>query len=79
MAIYLDKRLLEKLSLEGIARVAEVSEGWLQAYVNGKYKSFPRHVDVDAKKKATTLECDELWSFVGHKGNKQWVWLVLQL
>jgi IS1 family transposase len=25
----------------------------------------------------TTVECDELWSFVGHKGNKQWVWLAL--
>jgi IS1 family transposase len=22
-----------------------------------------------------TVECDELWWFVGHKGNKQWVWL----
>jgi IS1 family transposase len=24
-----------------------------------------------------TIECDELWSFVGHKGNKQWIWLAL--
>jgi IS1 family transposase len=24
-----------------------------------------------------TIECDELWSFVGDKGNKQWVWLAL--
>lgn len=23
------------------------------------------------------LELDELWSFVGHKGNKRWVWLAL--
>jgi IS1 family transposase len=22
-----------------------------------------------------TIECDELWSFVGNKQNKQWVWL----
>ncbi|GBC62922.1 hypothetical protein DENIS_3906 [Desulfonema ishimotonii] len=22
-----------------------------------------------------TIECDELWSFVGKKQNKQWVWL----
>lgn len=46
-----DKLLLEKLPLAGIARVAEVSGGWLQEYVNGKCKSFPRHVDVDASKK----------------------------
>ena len=24
-----------------------------------------------------TIECDELWSFVDNKGNKQWVWLAL--
>jgi IS1 family transposase len=24
-----------------------------------------------------TLQCDELWSFVGKKANKQWVWLAL--
>ena len=23
------------------------------------------------------MQCDELWSFVNHKGNKQWVWLAL--
>jgi IS1 family transposase len=24
-----------------------------------------------------TVQCDELWSFVDNKGNKQWVWLAL--
>lgn len=24
------------------------------------------------------LELDELWSFVGNKGNKQWIWLALE-
>ncbi len=33
-----DKLLLEKISLVGIARVVEVSERWLQYYVNDKYK-----------------------------------------
>ena len=23
------------------------------------------------------IECDEMWSFVGHKGNKRWIWLAL--
>lgn len=23
------------------------------------------------------MQCDELWSFVDHKGNQQWVWLAL--
>jgi insertion element IS1 protein InsB len=29
------------------------------------------------KKGSLTIQCDELWSFVDHKGNKQWVWLAL--
>jgi IS1 family transposase len=29
------------------------------------------------KKGRLTIECDELWSFVSNKGNKQWVWLAL--
>jgi insertion element IS1 protein InsB len=24
-----------------------------------------------------TIECDEAWSFVGNKGNKQWTWLAI--
>lgn len=24
-----------------------------------------------------TIECDEAWSFVGHKGNQQWIWLAI--
>ena len=37
----IDKLLLEKLPLAGIARVADVSEPWLQEYVNGKLKWTP--------------------------------------
>ena len=29
------------------------------------------------KKGKLTIQCDELWSFVDNKGNKQWVWLGL--
>ena len=28
-------------------------------------------------KKALTVQMDELWSFVNHKGNKQWVWIAI--
>jgi len=47
----IDKLLLETIPLAGIARVAEVSEPWLQGYVNEKYASVPRKVTVSAKKK----------------------------
>ena len=29
--------------------------------------------------KTTTIQCDELWSFVDSKDNKQWVWLALDV
>jgi transposase-like protein len=47
----IDKLLLEKIPLAGIARVAGVSEPWLQSYVNAKYQSVPQQVSVRAKKK----------------------------
>jgi transposase-like protein len=47
----IDKLLLEKIPLAGIARVVEVSEVWLQQYVNAKYEQVPRQVTVSAKKR----------------------------
>jgi insertion element IS1 protein InsB len=46
----IDKLLLEKLPLAGIARVADVSEPWLQGYVNRKYKTVPKQVESGTKK-----------------------------
>jgi transposase-like protein len=75
--VVIDRLLLEHISLARIARAVGVSERWLQPYVNEKYADQPRQVQVRAKKGRLTVECDELWSFVGHKGKKQWVWLAL--
>ena len=70
--------LLEKISLAGIARSTGVSQKWLQDYVNNKYASIERTVKVKPKKKVRlNVECDELWSFVDCKENKQWVWLAM--
>lgn len=49
----IDKLLLEKLPLAGIARVADVSEPWLQGYVNQKYESVPKRVEGKPKKRDT--------------------------
>ncbi len=49
----IDKLLLEKIPLAGIARVCDVSETWLQDYVNRKYESMPRQVNVSSKKRET--------------------------
>jgi hypothetical protein len=38
------------ISLAGIARVVQVSESWLQAYVNEQYRQVPRTMYVRSKK-----------------------------
>ena len=49
--------------------------------MNAKYASVPRQVRVwakyELKKGLLTIQCDEWWSFVKHKGNKQRVWLAM--
>jgi transposase-like protein len=47
----INKLLLEKLPLAGIARVTGVSERWLQNYVNTLYTSIQRKVEVWPKKR----------------------------
>lgn len=72
----IDRLLLEKIPLAGIARVMQVSERWLQNYVNEKYKNVPKKVEVTVKQPGRlTIECDEMWSFVVSKENKIWIWL----
>lgn len=46
----IDKLLLEKIPLAGIARSMDVSESWLQSYVNQKYQNVKQYVQVEAKK-----------------------------
>ncbi|HIK12876.1 MAG TPA: IS1 family transposase [Oscillatoriaceae cyanobacterium M33_DOE_052] len=76
----IDKLLLEKISLAGIARVTGVSLRWLQYYINQKLAAVPRVVKVKSKKKGKlTIQCDEMWSFVGKKSNKQWIWLAIDV
>jgi len=74
----IDRLLLEKIPLAGIARVMKLSEDWLQRYANRCYQSVPHRVQVQPKATGSlAVQMDELWSFVDEKGNKQWVWLAL--
>ena len=47
----IDRLLLERISLAGIARAVQVPQQWLQTYVNQKYAAVPRQVYVSAKKR----------------------------
>lgn len=51
--VLIDKLLLEKIPLAGIARVFDVSASWLQSYVNQVYEAVPRQVKVTSKKTRT--------------------------
>jgi hypothetical protein len=63
--------LLEKISFAGIARALQISELWLQQYVNQKSKTIPQEVQVRPKpKRCLTVQMDQLWSFVDDKGNE---------
>ena len=41
--------------------------------------SVKRSRSLRQKKGRLTIQCDEMWSFVGNKNNKQWVWLALDI
>ncbi len=76
----IDRLLLEKISLAGIVRATGVSERWLQYYVNQKLRAVKRELEVKSKKKGKlTIQCDEMWSFVGNKDNKQWKELAIDV
>ena len=49
-------------------------------YVNFHYYENPRKAQFTSKKKGKIiLQCDEVWSFVGNKENKPWIWLALDV
>lgn len=62
-----DRLLLERIALAGIARAAQVSVRWLQDYVNRKLESEPADLAVSSKKGKLTVEMDELWSLCRQK------------
>jgi hypothetical protein len=61
----IERMLLERVSLAGIARILQISEDTVQRYVNAKAVVVPQHVEVSEKpKKRLNVQMDELWSFV---------------
>ena len=72
------KLLLERLSLRGICRVMGVSLVWLLQFFRQITDDIPDDMGIKKPEKSKiTIEIDEMWSFVGNKGNKQWIWLAI--
>jgi insertion element IS1 protein InsB len=79
--------LLERLSLLGICRVMGVSLRWLLSFIVELYETLPDDLCVQLPQTLNrqihllrlAAEADEMWSFVGRKQNKQWVWLAIDV
>lgn len=77
---FIRQALLERVSLEGICRIFNVSMPWLLQLINEIIHELPE--DLNAKVtnseelEVAVIELDEQWSYVGNKKNQQWLWLV---
>lgn len=78
----LKRLLVERLSLRAIARVLQVSIGWLTPRIQQLWQSVPEQLPVGKLPKAELvlycLEADEMWSYVGAKDCPVWLWLAVE-
>jgi IS1 family transposase len=80
----IERLLVERLSLRGSCRAVGVGLQWLLQFMSARFPAAPEdlHAKPAAGAPAVILrrleaELDELWSFVGKKANRQWVWIAL--
>lgn len=71
--------LLERVSLEGICRIFNVSMPWLLQFINEIIQELPENLNATLTStqelEVAVIELDEQWSYVGKKDNQQWLWL----
>ena len=68
----------ERAWMRGVCRIFGISRNTLSAWLKKKALELPPlSSTLAAARRGDKLEMDELWSFVLHKGNQRWVWLVL--
>src|SRR5690348_8705874 len=80
--ILIQKTLLERISLEGVCRVFDVSMPWLLEFIESLIAGLPQDLNAEVvhendEIEVVVLEADELWSYVGSKDNPQWLWLIM--
>jgi len=78
--------LLERIPLRGICRVMKVSLRWLLGFMLSEYEQLPDDLNFQSRVETDRLliyslesEVDEMWSFVGSKSNKQWIWIAMDV
>ncbi len=76
--------LLERISLRGICRAMGVGLQWLLQFMVERFQEAPEHLYVEPPSSTPAVilqrveaELDELWSYVGKKANRHWVWIAM--
>jgi len=79
-----ERLLLERISLRGICRAVGVGLQWLLQFMSARFQAAPEDLYVKPADGTPAVilqrleaELDELWSFVGKKANRQWVWIAM--
>jgi insertion element IS1 protein InsB len=80
----IERLLLERISLRGICRAVGVGLRWLLQFMVERFSAAPEHLNVAPPVHTPAVivqrleaEMDELWSFVGAKANRHWVWIAM--
>ena len=70
--------------MRGICRAVGVGLRWLLQFMVERFQAAPEHLHVKLSASSPTVivqrleaELDELWSCVGNKANRQWVWIAM--
>lgn len=80
----INRLLLERIPLRGICRVIGVSLTWLLGYIMTVYQDLPDNLNAEEVGDYNGVclwkfqaQADEVWSFVGSKANRQWIWIAI--
>jgi len=83
------KLLNERISLRGICRAMEISLSWLLRTLLKLIHKLPDDLHFNAAKipnhycrhfylQRIDYQADEMWSYVGNKKNKRWIWICME-
>jgi IS1 family transposase len=80
----IERLLVERISLRGICRAVDVGLRWLLHFMVERFQGAREHLYVMPPNSTQRVilqrleaELDELWSFVGKRANRQWVWIAM--
>lgn len=80
---YIFSTLKERSSLRAICRIFKISRTWLFAFARTLWVQTPSNLGITEqflgrikRLQVFGLQADEMWSFVHHKANKRWIWVI---